>query len=399
MNKIRKAIPQIVFVLITSLLCMTYITDKVVQYQIIIFSLLLFLYLWLSKLTIPRRYIQIYGVMVVFSVLYFLRAFIDLEVLGVKQTLFGNDYTVFVFLFFGAILQFVMIPRIRLSEKNFSWAFFLASIMILGSLIISFSSITSGNVVMTGDGRIQAGERLGVIEYGHLGLTSVIMGVVMLMKRKESKLFLIISPLLLTFGLFSIIMAGTRSAMVGLFLILMLFFSTRLNIKSLILSIAVIVLLYVVFSNLLVYTESIGANSAVRMLRFLSEGGDQSSGRLEIWNKAIDEILASPLLGVSCFISFAKYNVDYVHNSFIEVAYSLGLVGFILFIIINIFAISSTFKIFKQKNVDYMCFAMLYIQYFVYTLFSESIVRLPEYWYFLAMVICIGFNYLPANKK
>lgn len=270
--------------------------------------------------------------------------------------------------------------------------------MILCSLFISFRNIISGEIVLSSDSRIQADERLGVIQYGHLGLTAIIMGIIMFMKKKEFKLFLLISPLLLSVGFFSLIMSGTRSALVGLFVILFMLVITRLKVKTIIISSILLVVFGLFASNILNYTESLGANSAMRMFRFLSEGGDQSSGRLDIWKMALGEILDSPIYGVSCFIDFAKYKVDYLHNSFIEVTYSLGLLGLLAFSMINLFAIVTCYKIFKLRNIDYMCFSMLYIQYLTYTMFSESIVRLPEFWYFLSMVICIGFHYIPVKK-
>lgn len=398
MKKIRNKIPHLLFLLISSLLCMTYITENVVQFQIVIFIILIFLSVWSLKLGISSRYKPLYSIMIVFSILYFMRACVDLEILGRTQTLFGNDNTVYVFILVGVFLQFFIVPRLKLDGSSFSWFFFIFSLMILCSLFISFRNIISGEIVLSSDSRIQADERLGVIQYGHLGLTAIIMGIIMFMKKKEFKLFLLISPLLLSVGFFSLIMSGTRSALVGLFVILFMLVITRLKVKTIIISSILLVVFGLFASNILNYTESLGANSAMRMFRFLSEGGDQSSGRLDIWKMALGEILDSPIYGVSCFIDFAKYKVDYLHNSFIEVTYSLGLLGLLAFSMINLFAIVTCYKIFKLRNIDYMCFSMLYIQYLTYTMFSESIVRLPEFWYFLSMVICIGFHYIPVKK-
>ena len=399
MKSIKRVIPQIVFLLITTLLCMTYITEDVVRFQIVIFATLIGCYLIAPKQKIEKRNMHLYVIMILFSVMYFMRAFFDLEFFGVRQTLFGNNKTVYVFIFIGAIMQFLFIPRLKLEGKSFSWPFFFFSLLILGSLYMSFRSIMSGDVVMTSDGRIQADERLGVIQYGHLGLTAVIMGIVMFMKRGESKFFMAISPLLLMVGLFSIVMAGTRSAMVGLFLISFLVVSTRLQPKTIIVSLGVIAFLLSFSSAILSFTENLGANSAARMLRFLSEGGDQSSGRTDIWIHALNNLMESPIIGVSSFINSSEFGHDFLHNSFVEVAYSLGLVGFLMFLTIHVFALVTSYRIFKLRNLDYMCFAMLYIQYLTYTMFSESIMRLPEYWYLLSMVICIGFHYVPKKKQ
>ena len=112
MNKIKQNIPQISFLLITSLLCMTYIAQDVVKFQIGLFIILIACYFIAPKFKIKSQYRPLYGLMIFFSLLYMLRAFIDLELLGVKQTIFGSNTTVFVFLFMGAFLQFYIVPRL-----------------------------------------------------------------------------------------------------------------------------------------------------------------------------------------------------------------------------------------------------------------------------------------------
>ena len=399
MKKIINSIPQLYFLMISSLLCMTYVTENVVQFQIMIFLILILFCILSSKRRISSRFMPLYAIMIAFSMMYFVRACIDLEILEIKQTLFGNDNTVYVYLLVGMFLQFLFLPKLKLDRSSFTWPFFIFSLMVLASLFVSFNNIISGDIVLTSEDRVQADERLGSIQYGHLGLSATIMGIIMYMKRQESKLFLIISPLLLAVGIFSIIMSGTRSAMVGLIVIFVLMVITRLKINTIIIVAVVLAILSNFTAAISDFTENLGASSAARMLRFFTEGGDQSSGRLDIWKKAIDEISDSPFLGVSCFIDYNKYKYDYLHNSFIEVAYSLGIIGLIAFFVINLFALVTCYKIFKARNIDYMCFSMLYLQYLIYTLFSESIIRLPEFWYFLSIIICIGFHYMPAQKK
>jgi len=71
-------------------------------------------------------------------------------------------------------------------------------------------------------------------------------------------------------------------------------------------------------------------------------------GRLELWESAIDLSLANPLtgVGVECY-PFAHFRArelagesflrwQYTHNSFLQVAAEMGLVGFVVFICINL---------------------------------------------------------------
>ena len=399
MRLTRRMTPQISFLLISSLLCVTYLTKDVVRFQVFVFIMLIMSYSFAPIHRLKEPFKQLHGIMVLFAVMYFMRAFLDLEILGRPQELFGSNNTVYVFILFGILLQLLFVPSLVLDKCSFSRPFFVFSLLVLGSLVYSLYSILSGNLVLTVDGRIQANERLGVIQYGQLGLTSAIMGIVLFHKRKESILYYVISPLLFAVGLVTIVIAGTRSALAGLIIIGIFFLIARLKVKSIVIAATLVSFLLLISSSVLSFSESLGADSAARLFRLFSEGGDQSSGRFGIWAHALNQLLESPIFGVSCFIDSSVYGVAFLHNAFVEVSYAMGVLGLILFGVINLYALLTTYRVFKSTNVDYLCFAMLYLQYFVYTMFSESIIRLPEYWFFLSMIICVGFQDIPKKER
>ena len=76
-----------------------------------------------------------------------------------------------------------------------------------------------------------------------------------------------------------------------------------------------------------------------------------------------------------------------MHNSAIEITYALGIFGGATFLYINYKALEICIKELKGQNIDNKCFVFLYIQYLIYSLFSESVLRLSLYWIFLAIII------------
>lgn len=380
--------PQLIFVLVCSTLCVSYFIEEVVLYQLIIDLLLLLLYFIGDKNNLNTQISGSYKLFVLFAFIYLVRAFVDLVLLGERQNLYNSDFTVYYYLITGMLLPAIFIPKLKI-QKSFDYAFLIISALIFVSLSISLSNILSGNFVLTNDQRIQGNENLGVIQYAHLGLTGAIFGFVFFLKRNENKIYKYLSIPLALVGVGSMFFAGTRGAIISLFLILAVYLIANARLRTFV----IFLILFFVFDSfidqILDFFDSLGATSATRIFRFFSEGGDQSSGRSEIWLKALSDIASSPILGVSCFYHSPDVEVTYVHNSFIEVTYALGIFGLYVFARLNWIAIKASILSIKNKRIEHMAFSFLYLQYFTYTLFSESVIRLPLFWIFLLMMLNI----------
>ena len=238
---------------------------------------------------------------------------------------------------------------------------------------------------MSQDHRIMANEHLSVIQFGHLGLTAVILGIYFMVKSNKSKLFLILSVSIAFLGVMSMFLAGTRSAMIAAFAIAVVYLIANAKIKTLVIVIILFVPFYIYSDYILSFFDGFGINSANRIFQLFEEGGDQSSGRSLIWDKAFSDLSDNFLWGVSCFFKFG--DITYVHNSVIEITYALGIFGGATFLYINYKALEICIKELKGQNIDNKCFVFLYIQYLIYSLFSESVLRLSLYWIFLAIII------------
>lgn len=362
---------------------MTYFTSDVVTFQLVVYALILICYFFAEKRPISNSR-NLYIICCILTILYFLRAIVDIELLNVKQELYGSDFTVFFFMLNGIILPTIMIPKIK-HAKSYKWAFILFGLLLTYSLYITYSNFINGVVFMSQDYRIMANEHLSVIQFGHLGLTAVILGVYFVLKSNKSKLFLILSVSIVFLGVMSMFLAGTRSAMIAAFAIAVIYLIANAKIKTLAIVIILFVPFYMYSDYILSFFDSFGINSANRIFKLFEEGGDQSSGRSLLWDKAFSDLSDNFLWGVSCF--FKSGDITYVHNSVIEITYALGIFGGVTFLYINFNALKICIKELKGQSIDNKCFVFLYIQYLIYSLFSESVLRLSLYWIFLAIII------------
>lgn len=398
MNRIVKYSPQLIFLLMTSTLCMTYFVQNVVVFQSVIYFLVFILYVLSRKTVLQSSIKTCMNLYIIFAVLYVVRAFIELELLNHAQSLYANNSTVYYFLITGLLLPAFFVPKLKITQ-SYNSVFLILSIVICISLFISLYNIFTGNVILTADQRIQANERLGVIQYGHLGLTGALTGYLCYAQKNNKKIVRLLGIVVIAIGLISMLMAGTRGALVSAIVIIAIYLFAHTKMRSFVILIIAALILFQFLDYLESIFESLGAASIMRIIRFFSEGGDQSSGRSEIWLKAISNILESPVWGVSCFWSSDGGEITYVHNSFLEVTYALGLFGLFVFAKLNYVAIKACIHSIKSSNFSGIAFSFFYLQYFTYTFFSDSIIRSPLYWFFLLMMLNIRNQQLKIKHE
>lgn len=398
MNRIVKYAPQLIFLLMTSTLCMTYFVQNVVVFQSVIYLLVFILYILSRKTVLQSSIKTCMNLYIIFAVLYVVRAFIELELLNHSQKLYANNSTVYFFLITGLLLPAFFVPKLK-NTQPYNSVFLILSIVICISLLVSLYNIFTGNIILTADQRIQANERLGVIQYGHLGLTGALTGYLCYVQKRNNKIVRLFGIGCIAIGLISMLMAGTRGALISAIAIIAIFLFAHAKMRSFVILIITTLIIFQFLDYIESVFESLGAASMMRIIRFFSEGGDQSSGRSEIWLNAINNILESPVWGVSCFWSSDGGEISYVHNSFLEVTYALGFFGLFIFAKLNNVAIKACIRSIKSSNINDIAFSFFYLQYFTYTLFSDSIIRSPLYWFFLLMMLNIRNQQLKTKYE
>jgi O-antigen ligase len=184
-------------------------------------------------------------------------------------------------------------------------------------------------------------------------------------------------------GSFAIFILSTRSTFVSLLGIMIIFAATTLyfrkkeNIKSSIISIAyflVPVVFAFFFSNLALsnINEASSSGAVTDRIQSIQLNNQASSGRLHLWEGAIDYFLKHPFIGDGygnwklASIPYEKeftndlYVPYHSHNDFLEAAADLGIVGGLAYLGLFVLAFVFTIQVwFKEKYKDYRLFTTI----------------------------------------
>jgi hypothetical protein len=116
------------------------------------------------------------------------------------------------------------------------------------------------------------------------------------------------------------------------------------------------------------------------------EEGNSSANRLIIWKDSINQFIDHPFFG-------DKLRVDnwinYPHNIFIEVLQTMGVVGFILFLVLIVYGAKAVVRVnnFHPKN---FWVVNIFIQSFIQHLFSGAIYKGAWLWTSFALLISVS---------
>jgi O-antigen ligase len=184
-------------------------------------------------------------------------------------------------------------------------------------------------------------------------------------------------------GSFAIFILSTRSTFLSLFSILIIFAATTLyfrkkeDIKSSIISIAyflVPVVFAFFFSNLALsnINDASSTGAVTNRIQSIQLNNQASSGRLHLWEGAIDYFLKHPFIGDgygNWKLASIPYEKEFTndlfvpyhsHNDFLEAAADLGIVGGLAYLGLFVIAFIFTFQVwFKEKYKDYRLFTTI----------------------------------------
>ena len=184
-------------------------------------------------------------------------------------------------------------------------------------------------------------------------------------------------------GAFSIFILSTRSTFLSLLAIILIFaittlyFRKKADLKNSVISIAYIlvpVIFAFFFSNLALsnINEASSSGAVTDRIQSIQLNNQASSGRLHLWEGAIDYFLKHPFIGDGygnwklASIPYEKeftndlYVPYHSHNDFLEAAADLGIVGGLAYLGLFIMAFVFTLQVwFKEKYKDYRLFTTI----------------------------------------
>lgn len=359
-------------------------------------SVLIFIYLCGYFVLIRRyKFVRLRGLdilIIAFFFLYTSRVYYDLYIQEIHHTIFQNKITYFVYILFLSILPYCVCRIIPFSKFRMDKLLCLLSFFYLIALLFSFSEVLHSIAMKTyygNDGRFSANEMLDTIGYGHIAATLTLMSI-SLLYYSSSRSVRFYSVLGLIVGVFSIIIANSRSPMLALLFCLFLIYIKKINLKVLVaFSFCLFLFVFNIESIDQFFQETFKSAFVERFVSIFSGDMNALSGRDTYYNQGIQMFFDSPILGSSFLLKSGDMSGDYVHNFFLESLMFGGLIGGIIYIVIMIISFRYAYHLIKERN-EYMFFGLFFMQMFIYSMFSRSFIALPLYWVSISSLYTIS---------
>lgn len=360
----------------------------------IIVFLLLSMAIFFTKKTFNRTSMFEKTVLILLF-LYGIRIFYDIFLIEIEQSLFINRYTFIVYYIFLILIPYITCINISLKGISFKALMCLTLLCFVVALVLSFRDIllmiSLGDIVE----RYNANNALDTIGYGHLALSTLLISYVLLKsvltpKEKHRVSKIVVLLLIIVFSMTSMILANSRGPFLAFFIIVILCLANRFSLKN-------VIFITLLFSFILYHIESIseyfnivfGSSFLERIILAYKEG--DSSGREILFNQAMEAFLESPIWGSSLLMQKPPFLGNYPHNFFFEVLMSLGILGGCFYVCSIVLAFKYSFFLLREDS-KYTIFALLFFQYFVYSMFSRSMLTMPMYWMILGL-LSLAYNY------
>lgn len=226
--------------------------------------------------------------------------------------------------------------------------------------------------------------------FGHYGATLSILSLYYLFFKKENLISEnVFYSLGFSLGIYIIYGSGARSSLVSVLVVLGYILFLKKNIKYVLMFIATLVLfvLLIGFLNFEIKTEN-GSSFFSRLNSIVVSGN--SSGRGEIYKKATFIFKDHPFFGGS----FLFEDGTYAHNFILDILMSMGIFGLSIFMIFykNSLCFLIKIKNFLNSNLKEVWVALLFLQFTIFSFFSNSLFDAPEFWYLTAITMVLFKN-------
>lgn len=352
----------------------SFVVDMGVPSQVIIITRgITFFLMLLSFLNFKVCFTKNHLALILFLIIYSVKFILDVNNPNLD---FGRDRQEILIFGFGV----TFIPTIAFLNLNIkkefislgTWLYYLYNI--LGGLMLVFN---------TSSIRLSGNSILNPITAGHIATSSILINLLILHEGVNNLNF---RRVLLFFFLFInigvLILSGSRGPVLCLFVCLLTYFliQRKVTLKFIF---ALCVLCLFVLPEIVKFSEQYGFNFLSRMkVDFGGASFSEGEVRVFLWKKAINIFLNNPVLGGSTTTVYG-----YVHNLFLELMMSTGLLGTMLFLIPVKKAIVNVRLHLKNGSVHVKWLGLLFLQYAVGSIFSGTLYSNTMFWLFFALML------------
>lgn len=300
-----------------------------------------------------------------------------------------------IFQTFLYMLFLTVIPMIAVI-KSFQYIDFERTLyfcFILLSISVILTLITNQNFQEATNERIDANAALNTITTGHMGLKTLILGII-IYNHKRIKLsfkYFIIIVCLISFFIF--LRAGSRGPILSATFIILFFIFSKIksHSKAFFICLGLFLIIYIFQSLLIDVLDQISPILKERLI----DRDDATDDRDPLFLSAIFSFLENPLFGNNFAIVTDEEDWIYPHNIFLESLMQLGIVGLTIILYIICIIFKRCYKLIHE-NSKILWIVLIFLQCFSGLLVSGSITTNPE---FSILIIIISLYYKHKLSK
>ena len=324
---------------------------------------------------------------VVFWIIYFLKAVYSFQNYFFIEKNNSQEIETYLKILGVTFLPSLAILNLKRQDFNFKISFKIIFFLVL---LVLFLNILFG-IEHDKNGRSSGFMSMYPISFGYWGVTLVLLSLYQILYKVISqKYFLYLSYLGVIIGLTIIYASGTRSTLVAIIVGAFFLFYSK-GMKKIMYSFTIAIIFGVI--ALLVYNPQTIGNKAssffTRVTQTIKTG--DSSGREVFYELAIQIFKQNPIIGGRILYADGMYP----HNVFLEVLMATGIIGFVVYFLFFKDCIKYIIKVKSVAEIypETIWIAVLWIQYFILSLFSYNLHSSPEVWYLTAMVLVLNKDF------
>lgn len=330
----------------------------------------------LSSLSLKKQFL----LLLLFLLLYLLSVVFDLYINQIRlwptrTPLYYLQYLI------GAVI-FPVLALVNINYKVINFDFILKGIYIILFILLLLS--INLRIESSSGGRDVGDLDIGVLLYGQYGATMCILSMYQFFttRRALTKLLYSIGYLV---GFLAIFISASRSPLLALFLVTIVFVLTRTGKTKALFFISFLGLLgYFFFIDILSFIGTYINSNFLDRIIYALEG--VSTGRQSLFQTAFMEFVDAPFFGSAFLIQTGNAVGIYPHNLIIEAFMALGFIGGILFLIIILKNIKKVFIILNIKSDKYVWIGLLYLQFLIFGMSSGSLYMSDFFWIYTVLV-------------
>lgn len=336
----------------------------------------------LSSLSLKKQFL----LLLLFLLLYLLSVVFDLYINQIRlwptrTPLYYLQYLI------GAVI-FPVLALVSIDYKVINFDFILNGIYIILFILLLLS--INLRIESSSGGRDVGDLDIGVLLYGQYGATMCILSMYQFFttRRVLTKLLYSIGYLV---GFLAIFISASRSPLLALFLVTIVFVLTRTGKTKALFFISFLgLLIYFFFIDILSFIGTYINSNFLDRIIYALEG--VSTGRQSLFQTAFMEFVDAPFLGSAFLIQTGNAVGIYPHNLIIEAFMALGFIGGILFLIIILKNIKKVFIILNAKSDKYVWIGLLYLQFLIFGMFSGSLYTSDFFWVYTVLIVGVSIQ-------